>query len=148
MASENLSERPQAGPDTMTKIMMLPIRNSEPTSERLVKPLNITEAKFNWKGLQMQEANTIKSIYTPIWKGHKSAWYSPVSQARILPQRLALTISGGDWPRTRPTRTPEWLRQPSGVSDSARRSGFLCPSLPLLRPGRRKLRPRRLHLPL
>ena len=69
MASENLSERPQAGPDTMTKIMMLPIRSSEPTSERLVEPLGITKAKFNRKGSQMQEAYTIKSIYNPIWKG-------------------------------------------------------------------------------
>jgi len=68
MASETLTERPQAGPDTMTKIIiMLLIRDSVTTSrERTVEPWNITANEFSGKGLQMQEGLTIKYVYIGI----------------------------------------------------------------------------------
>src|SRR5438034_7237391 len=92
----------------------------------------------------MQEADTIKSIYNPIWKGHKSN-HSETEKLATSEHRLstdwpairrsprhpakakggsseASSVSAGGWPRTRPTRTPEWLRQSGGDSDSARRS--------------------------
>jgi hypothetical protein len=65
MASENLPERPQAGPDTMTKIIRLFTRDSE-RANRVVEPSSITECKFNGKGLQMQEASTINYFYMMI----------------------------------------------------------------------------------
>ena len=69
MASETLTERPQAGPDTMTRIIMLLTRDSVTTSrERTVEPSNITATEFSGKGLQMQEGLTINSIYIGILK--------------------------------------------------------------------------------
>ena len=68
MASETLTERPQAGPDTMTRLMIMLLTRDWVTAsrKRTVEPSIITEVEFSGKGLQMQEGYTIKSIYIGI----------------------------------------------------------------------------------